>query len=575
MSRNPVPVEADGYRHPASEDELRVLVKMAYDENRQLRVRGAAHTPSHGIYTDPLHHTPNRVNWPTPPPGDGVNVMLDRYCDCRVRNKSKRLVEADAGIRLGRDSPHPDPTYDHGLLKRIWEEEGWTLSDVGGITLQTVSGFTATGSAGGSVRHSLNDSLWGFRVIDAQGKVHEVSIKDPKFYAMAPNLGLLGVVSKVIFQCKETYNISGQESITTIKDCAIDLFGAGTSKKPSLEQFLRDAEYARLEWWPQRGAERIVVWQAQRIDPEPEFRPRRYQEFTAHPKTAELAMSFLLTLFGNLDWLPGARSQFQRIGARAFGLLPLASVARKLGRGNECVEKILDEMAGTGIGAALLALQVIAPAIKCATPCIFPPLLNFFMPLDSSKDGDEEGEPQSFRDYAWHGLPMDDEEDDELLPTAFTEMWVPLPRTKEVMQLFKSYFEAPASKREAYGRTGLDPWELYAAKPTSFWLSPSYTDGSDEWKDGAFRINVYWFAANRGDPVGSFYPQFWDLLRTSGIPFRLHWGKYQPVCNRDDPAWVDFFKAQYPRWNAFLNLRAKRDPTGIFLTSYWRDHLGL
>jgi D-arabinono-1,4-lactone oxidase len=106
-------------------------------------------------------------------------------------------------------------------------------------------------------------------------------------------------------------------------------------------------------------------------------------------------------------------------------------------------------------------------------------------------------------------------------------------------------------------------------------MSPSYSTGEDEWKDGAFRIDPYWFAANPGDPAKTFYPQFWRLLRDHGIPFRLHWGKFQPAYGQDDRSWIDFFRAQYPRWDDFLRLRAARDPNNIFLTTYWRDRFGL
>jgi hypothetical protein len=58
-------------------------------------------------------------------------------------------------------------------------------------------------------------------------------------------------------------------------------------------------------------------------------------------------------------------------------------------------------------------------------------------------------------------------------------------------------------------------------------------------------------------------------------PFRLHWGKHQPIYGRGDREWVDFFRSHYPRWDDFLALRAQRDPNNIFLTGYWRDRLGL
>ncbi len=86
---------------------------------------------------------------------------------------------------------------------------------------------------------------------------------------------------------------------------------------------------------------------------------------------------------------------------------------------------------------------------------------------------------------------------------------------------------------------------------------------------------MYWFAGNAGDPAAVFYPQLWRLLRDNGVPFRLHWGKFQPIYERGDREWVDWFRALYPRWNDFLRLRERRDPNNVFLTSYWRDRFGL
>ena len=129
---------------------------------------------------------------------------------------------------------------------------------------------------------------------------------------------------------------------------------------------------------------------------------------------------------------------------------------------------------------------------------------------------------------------MDSEVDDTLLPTGFTEIWLPLPRTQQAMQLLRTFFTEPASAQESYARTGLYGWELYAAQPTDFWMSASHTNGEDEWKDGVFRIDPYWFGANPGDPTRSFYPPLWELLRDNGVPFRLHWGKYQPPYVRGD-----------------------------------------
>lgn len=59
------------------------------------------------------------------------------------------------------------------------------------------------------------------------------------------------------------------------------------------------------------------------------------------------------------------------------------------------------------------------------------------------------------------------------------------------------------------------------------------------------------------------------------IPFRLHWGKYQPAYAAGDRGWIDFLAAQCPRWDDFVALRAELDPRDVFLTDYWRDRFGL
>jgi hypothetical protein len=355
----------------------------------------------------------------------------------------------------------------------------------------------------------------------------------------------------------------------------VDVFGPGNAQRPSLERFLHDTEYARIEWWPQRGAERVLVWQATRIAPEPGFTPRPYQEFTNHPELAEVFISLLYTIVGNLRDLSHARPQLERMFDRVGTLLDLEPWVRRLGGTGEGLSRFLEHAAEFGVDAAITVLEPFADVMDRELPTLFPKLLGLFITLDSEKDGDQRNQPQRFQDYGWEGLPMDNGADDQLVPTEFSEVWVPLPRAQQVMEILHTYFTEPEDDHEAYRRTGLFAWELYAAKPTPRWMAASHTDGQDEWRDGVLRIDPYWFAANPGDPSQAFYPQFWELLRDHRIPFRLHWGKFQPAADPQHPEWVDFFRAQYPRWDDFLTLRAQRDPNGTFLTRYWRDRFGL
>ncbi|MBV9167115.1 MAG: hypothetical protein JO342_13295 [Solirubrobacterales bacterium] len=102
-------------------------------------------------YTDRVDALPNRVEQQSPPAGENLNVMLDRYASWRAKDAERKLVEADAGIHLGADPSDPTDgaTLESSLLYPLWKETGWAISDTGGITHQTVSGFTPTKSSGG------------------------------------------------------------------------------------------------------------------------------------------------------------------------------------------------------------------------------------------------------------------------------------------------------------------------------------------------------------------------------------------------------------------------------------------
>jgi len=570
---------ADGFHHPASEQDLIDLVRFANREGRQLRVRGAAHSVSHAVYTDPPRPHPDRVTVQEPPAGPNLNLMLDQYRGWRVRDESRKLVEADAGIHLGPDpgDPTDTSTLEDSLLWQLATEKGWSLAETGGITHQTVSGFTATGSAGGSLQFAATQNLWGFRIVDGRGAVHEVTRDDADpdlFFAMCPNLGLLGIVSKVIFECVESFNVEGEEAITTIDTCPADLFGDGGADRPSLERMLRDTEYARLVWWPQRGANRVITWRARRIPAEPGFQPKPYSQFGDDPEAQQYLIGLLFTIVGNLDDLSATKGKLEEDFDQLKRALELLG-EKDLGEAGRVIGRAFSTVIEGGVDLAITVLKPAAPLLRRELPDFLPKLIAAFTPLDADKKGAERGKPQTFRDYGWHGLPMDNQASDVLLPTEFTEPWVPLPRTGEAMRLLRDHFATPREAAEALRRTGTYAWELYATMPERFWLNAAHSDGADEWREGAFRIDPYWFVENAEDPAETLYADLWSLLREAEIPFRLHWGKFQPRYPSGDRTWVDFFRAQYPRWDDFLALRAQRDPNNVFLTDYWRDRFGL
>jgi hypothetical protein len=180
---------------------------------------------------------------------------------------------------------------------------------------------------------------------------------------------------------------------------------------------------------------------------------------------------------------------------------------------------------------------------------LLPRLFAFLANLQLDTD-----EPKSFWDDWWKALPMDNGIDDDILPTDFTELWIPASRTQDMMVVLRDHYAA-----KGFAATGTNACEIYAAKASPFWMSPSY-------QEDMLRIDLFWFRENARAPDAVFYPQFWKLLD----PFepRYHWGKFLPT----EPAKL---RARYPRWDDFMELRARYDPDGVFVTEYWRKKLGI
>jgi hypothetical protein len=174
----------------------------------------------------------------------------------------------------------------------------------------------------------------------------------------------------------------------------------------------------------------------------------------------------------------------------------------------------------------------------------------------------EDGE-KAFRDR-WHlALPMDNQLDDRLWPTLFSELWVPLERAGEVMRAIREAVHAGEDRAERHRRVRAFPIELYPGPKSRFWLSPGYGRAG-------LRVNPARFAQWTGEPHQGVLALFHQLLE----PFdpRPHWGKLLPGASE---AWLGRYLSQLPRLGDFLRLRGELDPGAVFATDYWRRHLGI
>ena len=608
------PRERDGCYHPSTEPELASLVRHAHDAGAQLRVMGSTHSVWRAIVTDHFEGAS------TPP--NEIAVVLDRYttvfeAEIDPADPGGRLVEVQAGCHIGLSptrpvqarvverpapsgvraaSPWHEGSWENSLTAILHHRDRLALPDLGGISHQTIAGYVSTGSSGGTVKWSIHEAIARMRVIDARGRVTELTPDgdDPDWFRAAGiAMGLCGVISTITFRCVPTFDIVGRETVSATRRAAdLDFYGDRPgSGLPSLEQFLIDSDYARLMWWPQRRFDRLVVWQARRAAFDPQRPLRPYREIAHFPVASQVAGSIVYTVLGNLDQPDRAATQFARV-RRARTDIDWHGVRgwlRRLWsrpRDPAAVDGVrTDRRSAIVLGAAwLLAIQLlVATGDDVLANAIGRPLLRSVVRrlrglvprhidaiLAPFVSAGPDGAPaiQEFCDRGFMGLPLDNQMDDLLMPTWFTELWVPFTpgdgRVQETIARLRRLFDADGTAEGAYAATGAFAFELYAARrDDTFFLSPA--TGSH-----AFRVDVFWFGNNHGNPVTDFFPRFWDALEPLG--YRLHWGKFLPS---SDPARPDRLTSRYPQWDRWNDVRARVDPTGRFLTQYWRAHLGL
>ncbi len=519
------------YYMPTNNDEVLQLIVKAHQNNQKISVRGAAHSI-------PLVKTNEAY-------GKYLYIILAEMKEILSFDKEKGIVKVQAGCHLGLDPNDPTDisTIENSLVYQIDPfnvkdgeripntKPGWALPDLGGISHQTIGGFIATGSSGGSVHSSFEDAIISVDIAHYDGNQAVIKTfnrsedENDAFFGIAfANLGLMGIVVSVTFQCIPSYYIFGNEITTTTepKDCSIDLFGPGvpatptTPEKLSVENFFKQKNlYSRFMWWPQKGIDKMTVWQATAtsVVDTPDwqnFKSKPYNDLPPFPfkgdyTPANMAVYYIYTWIDNWpEWLE-----------KMFGVGP---------RTREAIEAFAEKI----------------------DPVILKYILKIFEPIDK---------PQTFQDIWWNGLPMDNQASDTWLPVWFTELWIPIDQTEAVMNALATFFENPKN-------AGNFSTEIYAAGSNLFWMSPAY-------KMDVIRIDVYWFGNDKDGTPEEYYTPFWNELEKYN--FRPHWAKFLP--DPDSNQGTSYLSKLYPKWQQWRDLRKTMDPNNIFLTEYWDKKL--
>ncbi len=519
------------YWLPADENDVIALVGRAKAEGKVICMRGSAH--SFPLIGDLESESATDRN---------LYVMLSKMNAVSI-DKANSTVTVQAGCHLGLDPWDPTgiSTLENSLLYQL-NQEGLSIPDLGGIIHQTVGGFMATGSSGGSTTYSFDSGILSVDIIchTKDGVAKKTFTRpdppnpdDPFFGAGLANMGLFGVMVSVTFKCDPSFYIAGEEATTYQTDCAIDLFGDGDGNRPSIQKHFENTQYSRLIWWPQENVKKMVVWKARQTD---EAGAKAWAA-QAYKKTGKKDPPALKP-YEEVPWIMGSPVP-ATVGA---DLLFTA-----IGRWPDWLKDLLGET------KTYDEIKLVVDAVFY--PLLLPKLLDVFVAVDTPTNANKG--PQQFADIWWSGLPMDNQMSDKLMPVWFTELWIPISESKDVMNELLAFYNKGPENTMAFS------CEIYAGKASPFWMSPAYNQD-------VIRIDVFWFANTKGNPA-DFYQKFWTLL--AKYKFRPHWGKYLPA--PDSPQGVDYLRSLYPKWDDWMALREQMDPYQLFVNEYWRSHLDI
>jgi FAD-linked oxidoreductase len=180
---------------PSSVAELAAVVAAASDRGRRVKPVGAGHSFTDIAVTD------------------GVQVRLDRLAGIVHADRATGLVTVLAGTPL------------HSLTESLWRL-GLSMTNLGDIDVQTISGAISTGTHGtGAKFGGIATQVRALQLVRGDGSLLTCSAEEnPDVFAAARvGLGALGVIATVTLQCEPAYALAAAEAPATLDEVLEDL----------------------------------------------------------------------------------------------------------------------------------------------------------------------------------------------------------------------------------------------------------------------------------------------------------------------------------------------------------------
>lgn len=203
------------FAQPRTEAELVNLVKNA----KELRLFGAAHSFNDGVVADE------------------TLISLDKFSGVVWKDLAKRRMAFKGGTRI-RD------------VVRFLLDEGLAFSSLPSHDAQSIGGILSTDVHGtGRDWGFVSELVVSLKVIDARGKIRECVPSDDLFKAVIGGVGAAGIISEVVVQAVDRFNI--EQKVLMSKLSIVEA---------NLDRLLQDNEHLSLYLFPFTDNCQINIW---------------------------------------------------------------------------------------------------------------------------------------------------------------------------------------------------------------------------------------------------------------------------------------------------------------------------
>ncbi|MEV1023637.1 D-arabinono-1,4-lactone oxidase [Streptomyces sp. NPDC050264] len=199
---------------PASVDELSAAVRKAAEDGLKVKAVGTGHSFTAAAATD------------------GVLIRPQLLTGIRNIDRDSGTVTVEAGTPLKR-------------LNMALAREGLSLTNMGDIMEQTVSGATSTGTHGtGRDSASIAAQIKGIELVTASGELLTCSEKEnPEVFAAARiGLGALGIITALTFAVEPIFLLTAREEPMTFDRVTGDF-----------DELYAENEHFEFYWFPHTG----------------------------------------------------------------------------------------------------------------------------------------------------------------------------------------------------------------------------------------------------------------------------------------------------------------------------------